>query len=305
MTDGLELMRLFAQAHMSLRARREQRRADVTDADGDVRAVTEDGQEHTRVMIFGPVAPRGSPIARRERRAYTPQDAEQNWAACTHTRPGGKAGGQGRRDRTVRAGCGAGQRAGGIQLGKRQAEELTIGAAVGFDAFYASPAAGAVPAGDRAAAHLRRVSAAGVASRAASHQAAYAAMIMAATEGAAASGARGASSRPGFRGYRPASCAISAGNAKVIKNQGPQPVQFKSRLFSPACRCGRLDLLQGLTGGGGARTRSVRDIYHSPAGTGAGRATAGPRCGPAGSRSPRAAGDRGRLQVRGASSAPA
>ena len=111
-------MRLLAQAHMSLRALRGRRRADVTDADGDVRAMTEDGQEHTRVMIFGPVAPRGSPIARRERRTYTPQDAEQNWAACTHTRPGGKAGGQGRRDRTVRAGCGAGQRAEGDPAGQ-------------------------------------------------------------------------------------------------------------------------------------------------------------------------------------------
>ena len=33
--DGMELMRLLAQAHLDLRALREQRRGDVTDADGD------------------------------------------------------------------------------------------------------------------------------------------------------------------------------------------------------------------------------------------------------------------------------
>lgn len=62
---GLELMRLLAQAHLDLRALREQRRADVTDADGDVRRTAEDGQEHSRIMIFGPV--RTSRIAYRKR----------------------------------------------------------------------------------------------------------------------------------------------------------------------------------------------------------------------------------------------
>ena len=55
MADGLELMRLLAEAHMALRAAREERRGDVRDADGDLRVTCEDGQEHTRVMIFGPV----------------------------------------------------------------------------------------------------------------------------------------------------------------------------------------------------------------------------------------------------------
>src|SRR6266536_3088455 len=55
MRDGMELMRLLAEAHMGLRALREQRRDAVTDADGGVRRTAEDGQEHTRVMIFGPV----------------------------------------------------------------------------------------------------------------------------------------------------------------------------------------------------------------------------------------------------------
>ena len=145
MTDGLELMRLLAQAHMSLRALREQRRADVTDADGDVRAVTEDGQEHTRVMIFGPVAPRGSPIARRGRRTYTRRTRSRTGRACTHTRPGWKSGRPGppRSCRSSRLPAQVSAQ-GAIQLGKRQAEELTIGAAVGFRCVLRLPAAGAV-----------------------------------------------------------------------------------------------------------------------------------------------------------------
>ena len=57
LTDGYELMRRLTEAHTALRARaaREQRRNDVTDADGKVRATAERGQEHTRVMIYGAV----------------------------------------------------------------------------------------------------------------------------------------------------------------------------------------------------------------------------------------------------------
>jgi len=65
LADGFELMRLLAGAHLALRAAREPRRGDVTGADGGVHAVAGDGQEHTRVMIFGPV--RTSRIACRKR----------------------------------------------------------------------------------------------------------------------------------------------------------------------------------------------------------------------------------------------
>ena len=83
-------------------------------------------------------------------------------------------------------------------------------------------------------------SAAGIASIAASHQAAYAAMIMAATAGTAASGARAASSRPGFRSYRPASRASSAGNAKVIRIKAVS--QFSSSHASSLLPAGADDL---------------------------------------------------------------
>ena len=76
MADGLELMRLLAEAHMALRAAREERRGDVRDADGDLRVTCEDGQEHTRVMmIFGPVRAWRAACRRRGKENLYPQDA--------------------------------------------------------------------------------------------------------------------------------------------------------------------------------------------------------------------------------------
>ena len=48
MQAGFELMRLLTQAHLDLRTAREQRRADVADADGDVRVSCEGGRGRTR-----------------------------------------------------------------------------------------------------------------------------------------------------------------------------------------------------------------------------------------------------------------
>ncbi len=139
MTDGLELMRLLTQAHLGLRALLEQRRDDVTDADGCLRRTAEDGQEHTRVMIFGPVRTSRTAYRKKGKENLYPQDGELNWAA-------GHSYSAGVEKRTARAaaivpfGQAAEQvsAAGAIRLGKRQAEELAIGAAADFDAFYAS-----------------------------------------------------------------------------------------------------------------------------------------------------------------------
>ncbi|MGH3321906.1 MAG: hypothetical protein ACRDN9_17380 [Streptosporangiaceae bacterium] len=82
LADGFELMRVLTEAHMALRAAREQRRGDVTDADGDARTGAEDGQEHTRVMIFGPVRTSRTAYRRRGKENLYPQDAELNWATA-------------------------------------------------------------------------------------------------------------------------------------------------------------------------------------------------------------------------------
>ena len=138
MQAGFESMRLLTQAHLDLRTAREQRRADVADADGDVRVTCEDGHERTRVMIYGPV--RTSRIAYRKqgKENLYPQDAELNWGEQAYSA------GIIRRNAEAVAAAPFGQAAaqvsaqGAIHLGKRQSEELAIAAVADFGAFYAS-----------------------------------------------------------------------------------------------------------------------------------------------------------------------
>ena len=113
LTEGFEVMRIFTEAHLGLRTAREQRRTDVADAGGDVRVSTEDGQEHTRMMVYGPVphladrlqaAPQGEPVS-------PGRGAELGGRALLFRR-GGQAGGEGIRGGAVRAGRRPGQRGG-------------------------------------------------------------------------------------------------------------------------------------------------------------------------------------------------
>jgi hypothetical protein len=138
MDAGFEFMRLLTQAHLDLRAAREQRRGDVTDADGDTRTTCEDGHERTRVMICGPV--RTSRIAYRKqgKENLYPQDAGLNWGEQSYSA------GIIRRDAKAVAVSPFGQAAqqvsaqGAIPLGKRQCEELAIAVTRDFEGFYAS-----------------------------------------------------------------------------------------------------------------------------------------------------------------------
>ena len=151
-------MRVLAESHMALRAAREQRRDDVADADGDARATAEDGQEHTRVMIFGPVRTSRIAYRRRGKANLYPQDADLNWAGL-HSYSAGVEKRAAKASAVVPFEQAAVQVSaqGAVTLGKRQAEELAIGSVTDFDAFYASRLPDAVPAGDRAADHRGRV----------------------------------------------------------------------------------------------------------------------------------------------------
>jgi hypothetical protein len=138
MSDGMELMRLLVQAHLELRALREQHRDDVTDADGDTRVTCEDGQERGRVMIFGDVTASRKAYRRKGKENLYPQDAELNWGPRCYS-----AGVERRIAEAIAvmpAERAAAQvsRMGAVTVGKRQAQETAEAYAVDFEGFYAS-----------------------------------------------------------------------------------------------------------------------------------------------------------------------
>jgi hypothetical protein len=136
--DGMDLMRELVQAHMDLRALREQPRDDVTDADGDLHRTRETGQERTRVMIFGEVDTSRIAYRRRGKPNLYPQDAALNWGPRRYS-----AGVERRIARAI-AVVPAEQAAaqvsaqGAVTVGKRQVEETAIAYAADFEGFYAS-----------------------------------------------------------------------------------------------------------------------------------------------------------------------
>ena len=131
-------MRLVTQGHLDLRAAREQRRDDVTNAGGDARTTCEDGHERTRVMIYGPVATSRIAYRKKGKENLYPQDAELNWGGHSYSQ------GIVRRNAEAVAVFPFGQAAaqvsaqGAIHLGKRQSEELAVATAADFEDFYAA-----------------------------------------------------------------------------------------------------------------------------------------------------------------------
>jgi hypothetical protein len=148
LAGGFEVMRLFTEAHMAVRTAREQRRADVLDADGDRRTSAETGQEHTRIMVYGPVRTSRIAYQRHHRPNLSPQDQELNWAAV-HSYSAGVIKRVAQATAIVPFEQAAAQvsAAGAITIGKRQAEELAVGAVADFEAFYAARRPGPCPAG--------------------------------------------------------------------------------------------------------------------------------------------------------------
>ena len=103
LADGQEMMRLFTQAHLDLRAARESRREDVVDADGDARVTVEDGQGHNRMMVYGTVRTNRLAYKRYRKTNLYPADRDLNWGG-TCTRRGWSSGSPGGGGAAVRAG---------------------------------------------------------------------------------------------------------------------------------------------------------------------------------------------------------
>jgi len=137
--QGFEWMRLLTQGYLRVRAARERRRTDVTDAGGDARVSAVAGQQHTRTMVFGDVVTERMAYKRHRKPALFPQDAGLNWSAL-HSYSAGVV----KRVAQTITGASAERTAAqvsattAITLGKRQVEELAIGAAADFGAFYAA-----------------------------------------------------------------------------------------------------------------------------------------------------------------------
>jgi hypothetical protein len=138
MTDAMELARLLAQAHLDLRALREERRGDVIDSDGDRRVTCEDGQERGRVMIFGDVTTSRAACRKKGKPNLYPQDAELNWGPRCY--PAGVERRLAEAISVMPAERAAAQvsRMGAVTVGKRQAEETAEAYAADFEGFYAA-----------------------------------------------------------------------------------------------------------------------------------------------------------------------
>jgi hypothetical protein len=135
---GRELLRLLFQDRLDLTAVREERRHDVTGADGVVRTRAERGRTRPLVTKFGQVTV--SRIAYRSpgRSNVHPVDAALNLPEEKHSHGLRKLAAVETARGSMEAACAAAARTTGVKIGKRQMEELARRAAAHVEAFYLS-----------------------------------------------------------------------------------------------------------------------------------------------------------------------
>jgi hypothetical protein len=137
---GRQLLCQLLQDHLDLRALREERIAEVVDADGVTRAAVEVDHARTLATIFGAVTHRRVAYRRRGCANLHPADAVLNLPEEKHSHGlRGLAAVEASRD-SFDGAVAAIARATGQQLGKRQVENLARWAAVDFAGFYADRA---------------------------------------------------------------------------------------------------------------------------------------------------------------------
>ncbi len=132
-----ELFRQLMQDHLDLRAQRERRLREVTDAEQVTRGSVEAGHARALTTVFGQVRVSRLAYRRRGHVNLYPADAQLNLPVEKHShglrRLVAVEAARGSFDDTVEAI----ERATGVRLGKRQVEELASRAAVDVDDFYA------------------------------------------------------------------------------------------------------------------------------------------------------------------------
>jgi hypothetical protein len=135
-TDGLAVLRQLLQDSLDLRAEREQRLVDVTDADGVARSGAEYGHERDLATVFGQVRVARIAYRSRGRANLHPADAALNLPAEKHSHGLRRLAAIEATRGSFDAAAAGIERATGVRVGKRQVEELTVRAAIDVDAFY-------------------------------------------------------------------------------------------------------------------------------------------------------------------------
>src|SRR6266498_231904 len=144
-TDGLALLRQLLQDSLDLRAVREERLAEVVDADGYRRGRAEGGHERGLATRFGPVNVARIAYRARGRANLHPADAALNLPVEKHSHGLRKlAAVEAARGSFADASAAIG-RATGVRLGRRQVEELAARAAIDVDGFYTAHAPAPAP----------------------------------------------------------------------------------------------------------------------------------------------------------------
>ena len=137
--DVRDLVRQLYQDHLDLRAGREERLSEVTDAEGTRRGSVEVGHVRPLLTVFGEVAVTRLAYRRRGGQNLYPTDAALNLPTELHSHGLRQvAAVESARGSFTEATAAIG-RATGVKPGKRQVEQLAARAAVDFEAFYTNP----------------------------------------------------------------------------------------------------------------------------------------------------------------------
>jgi hypothetical protein len=133
---GRELLRQLTQDHLDLRAHREQRLHEVTDATGVGRPCVEGGHQRALTTVFGEVTVTRLAYRARGHSNLHPADARLNLPVEKHSHGLRKLAAVEASRGSFDGAIEAIERATGLRLGKRQVEDLAAAAAVDFDTFY-------------------------------------------------------------------------------------------------------------------------------------------------------------------------
>lgn len=147
-TEGLELLRRMFQDRLDLHAAREQRLEDVRDADGVPRGGAEYGRERSLATRFGPVEVARIAYRGRGQADLHPADAVLNLPVEKHSHGLRRLAALEAARGSFADAAAAIQRATGVGVGTRQAQQLTARAAADVDAFYTARAPTPAPVTD-------------------------------------------------------------------------------------------------------------------------------------------------------------